>query len=405
MTLYSQRQAALLPTQLEGLVEGAQVSFAEAAGRITRCRCAWPDLQITINAMDADQIPGHLAGFERYARQLAAGRRAEADPVFQRIRSTRMVLGFVVSPEFDDEDARMERLEDLLLSLCERTGALLFWRGDLYDCEAQPLIPDLAGDTDDKPETDEDDVDDEAFFRIALPPADFEPTAAQIARFERSRALLDAKRIPRLPGPLYTHDDAEVTLRSGAEAARRLLVLWVVALYGEEMPQAEAWALLDRWQLRAEVSPEEERMLREGAPDPEEMEALVWRLEAVWTLLWCLGRLDDLGWPASMCDVPRQVELMRSIEADPAAFITNARLRPLPEILDAADLTMRLHWTTRDAWINGRPIRSDLDWTQGEPDIPVAQCPATGVLEQRHKTLNWLTRFTDAGWDHVDTPT
>jgi hypothetical protein len=65
-------------------------------------------------------------------------------------------------------------------------------------------------------------------------------------------------------------------------------------------------------------------------------------------------------------------------------------LRATPTILDALDLSLRVHWATTDARTNGGPAPRDVE--------------ASVVLE-RHRALNWLTRTTDAGWDDVETPT
>jgi hypothetical protein len=232
----------------------------------------------------------------------------------------------------------------------------------------------------------------------------FTPSTSQRERLARSAAILDARRVPRFKGPLYTSDDAEVTLRSPQDTARRALVVWAVALRADGMPQREALEMLDQPKLWPSVSPDEARYIRDPNPDPDETASLVWRLEAQWVLMWALGRVDELGWPASMCDVPHLVEVMKPVEADPG-FIEATQLRSKREILDAQDLTMRLHWATRDAWLAKRLIRSDLDWTAGQPDVPVTHSPAVGVIEQRHKTLNWLVRFGEADWDDVDTPT
>jgi hypothetical protein len=232
----------------------------------------------------------------------------------------------------------------------------------------------------------------------------FTPTTNQHERFRRSIAVLDAKRIPRLSMPLYTEDDAEVVPRTAEDAARRILILWAIALCAEGMPQREALEMLDRRQLWPWVSPEETRYIRDPNPTPHQSAAFVWRLEAVWVLAWALGRLDDLGWPAFMCDVPRLADIMSPIETDPA-FTATATLRTTSDILDAQDLTMRLHWAIRDAWINKRMIRSDMDWTAGQPDVRTTSSAGVGVVEQRHKTLNWIIRFDNADWDQVDTPT
>lgn len=234
--------------------------------------------------------------------------------------------------------------------------------------------------------------------------AAFTPTANQLEWFARSAAILDAKRIPRHSGPLYTEDDAKVALRSGPETARRVFVLWAIALRADGMPQSQALKMLDDWGLWPDVSPKEERYIRHTRPDPGETASFVWRLEAIWALMWAVGRIDQLGWPASMGDVPYLVEVMKPVEADPQ-FIDTTQLRSNREVLDAQDITMRLHWTIRDAWLNGRQIRSDLDWSVGKPDVDVTQSAAVGVIEERHRVFNWLTRFGDADWDHVDTPT
>lgn len=232
----------------------------------------------------------------------------------------------------------------------------------------------------------------------------FAPSTLQLARLDRSVSILDAKNIPRYQGPLYTDDDNEVTLRSPQETARRALVVWAIALRADGMPQTEALELLDQWKLWADVSPEEVSYIRDPDPDEDITASYVWRLETVWVLMWALGRISELGWPAWMCDVPHLVEVMKPVEADPN-FIETAQLRSVSEILDAQDLTMRLHWTIRDAYLGMRPICSDLDWSNSDPDVPVTQSAAVGVIEQRHQTLNWLIRFGDADWDSVDTPT
>src|SRR5262249_14688876 len=99
------------------------------------------------------------------------------------------------------------------------------------------------------------------------------------------------------------------------------------------------------------------------------------------------------------------VELLKPRESD-RVFITSAHARQVREILDAQDLTMRIHWAIRDAYLNhGGFLPSDLDWSKDYELAHVSRCRSVGVVEQRHHTLNWLTRFLDADWDDVDTPT
>jgi hypothetical protein len=203
---------------------------------------------------------------------------------------------------------------------------------------------------------------------------------------------------------LYVDDDEQVTLREPAEVARRALVLWVVAMRGEGMPREEALDLIDRAAVRNAVSPEERAFLDNHEPSGGESGRYVWRLEGLWVLLWALGHLDELGWPKGFCDVPRVVGILRRRETD-GTFVSGARLRGASEILDAQALVVRQHWAIRDAWLKKQPVPADLDWSGSAERLPAEECPAVGVVEQRHHTLNWLTCFGDGDWDYVNTPT
>ena len=228
----------------------------------------------------------------------------------------------------------------------------------------------------------------------------------QRQRAARSLKQLRTREVPVYSGPLFVDDDETVNLQTPQDVARRCLVLWAVELRAEGIPKDEARGLIDQLDLWKSVSPEEKRFLEEDHPDPDESQKLVWRLESIWVLLWALGYVDELDWPDDMCDVTKLVEIIKPQEANPE-FITGAKLRSKAEILDAQDLTMRIHWAIRDAYLNqGGMIPADLDWSKDDDAIHVSRSPAVGVVEQRHYTLNWLVRFLNPeDWDHVDTPT
>jgi Domain of unknown function (DUF4272) len=232
------------------------------------------------------------------------------------------------------------------------------------------------------------------------------PTPLQIERAHRSISILRSRAVPMLENPLlYSSDEGMVKLRSGPEIAIRALVLWAVVLRAEGMPQDETLALMDTAKLWEGASPDEIDFLQDDHPDSGQCERLVWRLESIWVLLWAIGSIPDLEWPSRMCDVPRIVKLLKPAESDPE-FIRNVTTRGMSEIMDAQDLTMRIHWAIRDAAINhGGFLPNDFDWSQDYELAHVTNCPGVGVVQQRHKTLNWLMRFDDSDWDLVATPT
>jgi Domain of unknown function (DUF4272) len=234
-------------------------------------------------------------------------------------------------------------------------------------------------------------------------------TKAQIERADRSMNELNFHQVPICVGmhPEKNHllnipDDEAVTLRDSAEVVKRLLVLYAVVLKAEDASHQEMLGLMAEARLWSVVSPAEKRFLKQDYPPPEACSKMEWRLECVWVSLWALGYIQELAWPSDMCDVQKLVQILKPHEANPLKFIATAKLRSKKEILDAADLTARIHWAIRDAHINNIPIPCTLDWSGNDAMSPVTKCTATGVVEERHRTLNWLIRFGNADWDDVD---
>ena len=228
----------------------------------------------------------------------------------------------------------------------------------------------------------------------------------QAKRAARSFEILRQRAVPVYLGPLFVDDDDEVKVRPAAEVARRVLVLWAVELRAEGVPHAEALEAIERFDLWDSVSPSEKLFLQNENPSEQECQELVWRLESSWVLMWALGYIEELDWPSGMCDVPKLAAIVRAHESD-SAFISDARLRPTTEILDAQDLIMRIHWAIRDSHLHQTGmVPENLNWSEPNEYVPVTTNAAVGVVEQRHYALNWLLNFLDpVDWDHVDTPT
>jgi Domain of unknown function (DUF4272) len=235
---------------------------------------------------------------------------------------------------------------------------------------------------------------------------------AQIDRADRSINELHFHQVPICGGthpernhPLHIPDDEEVTLRDSAEVVKRLLVLYAVVLKAEDASHQEMLGLMAEAHLWSAASLVEKKFLHQDYPDPEECSRMEWRLECIWVLLWALGYIQKLDWPSGMCDVQKLIKILKPHEANPLKFIATAKLRSKKEILDAADLIARIHWAIRDAYINNKLMPCNLDWSVNNEMLPVTQCVATGVVEERHHTLKWLIHLGNADWDDIDTST
>ena len=215
-----------------------------------------------------------------------------------------------------------------------------------------------------------------------------------VARRERTLARLAGLK-PQPPASMPPAlGEAEVVLRPASEVLRRALGLICVAVRAEGIETGEddirpRLRELNRVGIAA-LTPNEQAFIAAETPDPQTVTQMIWRYEALNTLLWALG---DPGGAIERSDVAAEpATVSRAALALAEAMPATPRLRPIPEILDALDRTWREHWIVRQAHQGG------AEPTGLNPD----------VMLERHFALNWLTGFQnppDTPWDEIDTPT
>ena len=186
--------------------------------------------------------------------------------------------------------------------------------------------------------------------------------------------------------------EPELRLRAPGEILRRMLALFVVAIRAESLTGERAIAVDD---LRHRFPPAfkgltelERDFLAKDAPTEQEITQFLWRYEAILVLQWALGLQDALPFPDAICDVAAISSTV--IERGTEGLRKQPVARAAGEVLDALDLTYRLHWASRQALLKKTAVPAGLN---------------DSVLQERHHALNWLVRFEDRDWDEVDTPT
>jgi hypothetical protein len=229
---------------------------------------------------------------------------------------------------------------------------------------------------------------DDALARLPHP-------ADALQRKQRTEALLQARGW-HTPGSLPpVAGQGEIERREAVAVMGRALAVLLVAVRAESLAEGGAQALTPdklRHKLPAafeHLTPHEAHFVHTATPSDSQVVAMGWRYEALNVLLWALGLVDELSWPAQVCDVAHCVSLLVNVNADPDALVQDSMLRPRADILDQLDLHMRLHWLLRDAELHGKP----------GPDV------SRGVVMERHHALNWLIGFERAPWDKVSTAT
>jgi hypothetical protein len=145
MTLYCQTLDQLPEAQMRQLGPGSRLSHfverdANTGADVERYTYRWSDFQIDLYVTRPPDITAHLKGFVTYANGVVRANRKALDAAFvRRVYATRLVIGYVAGPDYE-EPSRFARLEDLILTMCYNTQSLLFWEGRVYDENMNLLI-------------------------------------------------------------------------------------------------------------------------------------------------------------------------------------------------------------------------------------------------------------------------
>ena len=216
-------------------------------------------------------------------------------------------------------------------------------------------------------------------------------------RKQESIAVLQSQNIPWIEHLPVIETADEVRLRSAEEIARRAIAcLITIQLACDRQNQENAeesqifmTGLLDRYGVRQYLT-EKEKAVFDGTADTQQLTNMIWKYEAYWTLIWALGLVGELAFPAEICDCQKAIEVVSGCETF-EEFISGCQLRPIDELLDLTDLIFRYNWACVDARIHGRECPGGLN---GE------------VVVERHWGLNWLVDLDGTNdWDHVSTNT
>jgi len=173
----------------------------------------------------------------------------------------------------------------------------------------------------------------------------------------------------------------------GLLIVRRLMCLFAVSSAGIAGNPEQARDLVTRWKIGASLSPKEASFLSSDIQTASQQIQMSWRIEAMIPLMWSIGMFDEMPPPDDQFDAEYLAGYWNTFsEEDWASVIP----RPLHEIQAQADLIRNLHWTMRDARLNGTSTPEGLE---------------AGVVQERRYALNWLACSAQDDWDAITTDT
>jgi hypothetical protein len=223
-----------------------------------------------------------------------------------------------------------------------------------------------------------------------IPVEHITPTEDQLARRVQSEKYCAKYGVPIYTNPnaLFVDAEKDVTLRTEAAVVDRALALFYVGLKGEKLEQVHLDEINERYHVFNKLSEQEKVFAKAKHPTEQQFVNGTWRYESLHVMLWALGFIDSLSYPSKMCDVAKDVSIINNLTE--LQFKQQAKLRSKKDILDQADLILRIDWACVSARVKGKPAPSNID---------------SGIVVERHQSLNWLINYLNQDWDNVSTDT
>jgi len=225
---------------------------------------------------------------------------------------------------------------------------------------------------------------------LTKPVENISATNDQKERRATSEKICESKGvlIYRNPNSLFVAPEKEVQLRTKDEIVDRAIALLYLGLKSEGLEQVHLDKMGENYGVSSKLSPTEKKYVYSTQPTNQQITNANWRYESLHVLLWSLGYIDELSYPNQMCNVANDVKIIYELGAD--KFRAQAKLRSKKEILDQADLILRLDWACVSARVKNEPPSGGLN---------------SSVVYERHYALNWLIKYLNQDWDNVSTDT
>ncbi|KAA2242604.1 DUF4272 domain-containing protein [Chitinophaga agrisoli] len=225
---------------------------------------------------------------------------------------------------------------------------------------------------------------------LSVPAEHIVATKDQQDRRMRSEAYCTVHEVPVYinPNSMFTDAESSVTIRTKDEIADRAIGLFYAGMKSGNLEPQFMDEMNQKFDAVNKLTQQEKEFIFAPAPTPQQTANADWGYESLHVLLWALGYIDSLDYPSHTCDVDLDTKIMFNTSDMP--FREQAKLRSKQEILDQADLILRLHWACVEARLANKAAPGKLN---------------EEVVMERHRALNWLIRYGNAGWDEVPTDT
>ena len=201
----------------------------------------------------------------------------------------------------------------------------------------------------------------------------------------RTQSLQTAERLGYNVIESLPRLDEAVSTRSLDETVKRLLCLHAAAAGAYGFDRKKAWSWLQQEDATQSLAASERQFLEQGIGDPNRFKI---QIEGMWALAWVLDLTPHLDFGKD-CD-GRFAALLPNLKVNEnsSSLRRRAKLRSVEEIIRADDLAYCLHWSVRQAQLDG-----------SKPPGHVQPY----VVEERRRSLDWM--LSNEHWDDVSLDT
>jgi cysteinyl-tRNA synthetase len=225
---------------------------------------------------------------------------------------------------------------------------------------------------------------------ITIPAENIIATKDQQYRRSQSENYCKTHNVPvyKYQNSLFVDPEEKVKIRTLDEVVNRALALCYIGLKSEGLEQKHLDKMEKDFNISSKLTAIEKDYATAKVPTEQQKIDANWRYESLHVMLWALGFIDSLSYPDQLCNVADDVKIIHELTEQ--QFRQKAKLRTKKEILDQADLILRLDWACVNARVEDQPAPGNLD---------------KGVVFERHHSLNWLINYLNQEWDNVRTDT
>lgn len=192
-------------------------------------------------------------------------------------------------------------------------------------------------------------------------------------------------------------EDVELKKRSSLEIAERALALIAIVARAQQKDWVGDWTR--QFSIQDYFSDAERGFFDEAAPDQQAVVNFSWRAEALVSLVWALGGLEEMPSLSEQFWV-LDSDFIAAAMKNPNSFRLSARKRSSDVIDEMEGFLYHQHWRVRDKEL-GFNVGASHPLATGE--LPVDQLMPSVVCERRYG-ISWIVGWGE-DWDDVPTDT